>query len=204
MARLSHPCIVAVHDAGETPGGLLFFVMDYVEGTDVQQMLATGGRLPLEEALRITTCVCDALAYAHGEGIIHRDIKPSTVMLGYDRQVKVADFGLAKVASTHSSLLTASDAMLGTPDFMAAESHLGTAQVDHRADLYAVGQTIIARCNGQTITAQPPDQTPDRISRPMIYNLRADAFRKLEVINLDGLPEAEARKAAGLDAAAAK
>ncbi len=149
MARLSHPSIVAVHDVGETPGGLLYFVMDDVEGTDVQQMLATGGRLPLDEALRITTCVCDALAYAHGKGIIHRDIKPSNVMLGYDRQVKVADFGLAKVASTHSSLLTASDAMMGTPDFMAPESLLGTAQVDHRADLYAIGVMLYQMLTGK-------------------------------------------------------
>ncbi len=149
MARLSHPCIVAVHDASETSGGLLYFVMDYIQGTDVQQLVAAQGRLPVERALAIASSVCDALDYAHRHGVIHRDIKPSNVMVDTAGQVKVADFGLAKLATNDSALLTASDAMMGTPDFMAPESHLGTAQVDHRADLYAIGVMLYQMLTGK-------------------------------------------------------
>ena len=90
MAKLNHPGIVAVHDFGETSDGLLYIVMEYVEGTDVSRMIAAETRLHTEYAMAITAHVCDALAYAHARGIIHRDIKPANIMVGYDGVVKLS------------------------------------------------------------------------------------------------------------------
>ena len=140
MARLDHPSIVPVYDFGETADGQLYFVMAFVEGSDVHQLLQAHGCLPQEQALRIAMHVCDALHYAHTHGIIHRDIKPANVLIGTAGHVKVADFGLAKTNEARGSgALTQTDVTMGTPDFVAPESLLMGAQVDARADLYAVG-----------------------------------------------------------------
>ena len=149
MAHLKHPGIVAVHDAGTTPGGLLYFVMECVEGTDVQQLVSEGRRLDPGEALRITCDVCDALAYAHSHGVIHRDIKPSNIMLDEQGKVKVADFGLAKTTAPETTVLTMSNITMGTPDFMAPEALLGVAHVDHRADIFAVGVMLYQMLTGK-------------------------------------------------------
>jgi serine/threonine protein kinase len=138
MARMNHYGIVKVYDFGEVKG-LLYFVMEFIEGTDVSRMIARKGRLPADHALAITAHVCDALYYAHERGIIHRDIKPANIMVGQDGVVKVADFGLAKMAEGGHSGLTRSGMAMGTLHYMAPEAlTLGTA-VDHRADIYAVG-----------------------------------------------------------------
>lgn len=160
MARLSHPGIVAVHDAGETTHGLLYFVMDFIEGTDVQRMLAAQGRFAPEDALAITAKVCEALAYAHTHGVIHRDIKPSNVMVDAEGQVKVADFGLAKFTSADCGSITTSEMTMGSPDFMAPEAMRGHAQVDHRADLYAVGVMLYQMFTGTVPRGRfaPPSQ----------------------------------------------
>ena len=140
MARLDHPSIVPVYDFGETSDGQLFFVMAYVVGSDVHQLVQAHGRLPQEQVLRIAMHLCDALHYAHTHGIIHRDIKPSNVLIGTNGHVKVADFGLAKANDTPGSgPLTQTGMAMGTPDFVAPETLLMGSQVDGRADLYAVG-----------------------------------------------------------------
>jgi serine/threonine protein kinase len=149
MAQLEHPGIVAVYDAGTTPGGLLYFVMQCVEGTDVQRLVTDRKRLDPGEALRITSAVCDALGYAHDHGIIHRDIKPSNIMLDGSGNVKVADFGLAKSVSADTTMLTMSNVSMGTPDFMAPEALRGSANADHRADLYAVGVMLYQMLTGE-------------------------------------------------------
>ena len=122
MGKLSHPGIVAVHDFGETDGGLLYIVMEYVEGTDVAKMIAKEGRLHTDHAMAITAHVCDALGYAHERGIIHRDIKPANIMVGCDGVVKVADFGLAKMTHSDSAGLTQSGMAMGTLHYMAPEA----------------------------------------------------------------------------------
>ncbi|MEQ1747935.1 MAG: protein kinase [Prosthecobacter sp.] len=147
MARLSHPGIVAVYDAGETPGGLLYFVMEFVQGTDVRQMIAAAGRLPPAHAHAIAACVCDALAYAHASGLIHRDIKPANVMVDTQGRVKVADFGLVKLLDEDGEL-TLTTMAVGTPDFMAPEALVPGAPVDARADLYAVGVMLYQMLTG--------------------------------------------------------
>ncbi len=149
MAKLSHPGIVAVYDSGETADGLLYIVMEFIEGTDVARMIAKQKRLHTEHAMAITAHVCDALAYAHERGIIHRDIKPANIMVGYDGVVKVADFGLAKMSKSGESGLTQSGMAMGTLHYMAPESlTLGTA-VDQRADIYAVGVMLYQMLTGK-------------------------------------------------------
>ncbi|MBX7209375.1 MAG: protein kinase [Verrucomicrobiaceae bacterium] len=149
MARLSHPNIVSVFEAGETPDGLLYFVMEFIEGTDVQQMIAGEGKLEPQHALSIIAHVCDALAFAHEEGVIHRDIKPSNIMVDKKGRVKVADFGLAKAVNVESTMLTSANVAMGTPDFIAPESLITGARVDHRADLYALGVMLYVMLTGQ-------------------------------------------------------
>ena len=138
MARMNHYGIVKVYDFGEVRG-LLYFVMEFIEGTDVSRMIARKGRLPADHALAITAHVCDALQYAHERGIIHRDIKPANIMVGQDGVVKVADFGLAKMAEGGHSGLTRSGMAMGTLHYMAPEALTLGSAVDQRADIYAVG-----------------------------------------------------------------
>jgi len=147
MARLNHPGIISVYDAGETPGGLLYIVMEYVEGTDVHEMIRASGRLPAEHAHAITAHVCDALAYAHANGLIHRDIEPANIMVDTQGRVKVADFGLAKMANDDSGF-TQSNMAVGTPDFVAPEALIPGMPVDGRADLYAVGVMLYQMLTG--------------------------------------------------------
>jgi serine/threonine protein kinase len=139
LARLNHPGIVHVHDFGETTNGQLYIVMEYVEGTDVQRMLMDHKKLTPQYALPITAHVCDALLYAHAHGVVHRDIKPANVMLTQEGQLKLADFGLAKLDDPGSSALTQTNMAMGTPDYVAPETLTAGMAVDHRADLYAVG-----------------------------------------------------------------
>jgi serine/threonine protein kinase len=148
MARLAHPNIVAVHDAGETQNGLLYFVMEFIEGTDLAQLILSEGIIEPLRAIQITTAVCEALAFAHEEGIIHRDIKPSNIMLDKKGRVKVADFGLAKTVNVETSLLTGSNVAMGTPDFIAPEALISGMKVDQRADIYAVGVMLYQMLTG--------------------------------------------------------
>lgn len=148
MARLKHPGIIPVHDAGETADGLLYFVMDYVDGTDLQKTLAARRLLPPGEALGLARQVCDALAYAHRHGVIHRDIKPSNIMVDRESQIHIADFGIAHCTGSDGTKLTQTHLAFGSPDFIAPESHLGMNQVDHRADVYAVGVVLYLMLTG--------------------------------------------------------
>jgi len=150
MGKLNHPAVVAVYEFGQHEGGLLYIVMEYVDGTDVARMIAKSGRLHTEHAMAITAHVCDALSYAHERGIIHRDIKPANIMVGYDGAVKVADFGLAKVSVGGQTLgLTQSGMAMGTMHYMAPEALMLGTSVDHRADIYAVGVMLYQMLTGK-------------------------------------------------------
>ncbi len=153
MARLNHPAILSVYDFGETNGGQLFFVMEFIDGTDIHQYLqGHGGKVDQGDAVTITAHVLDALDYAHAHGIVHRDIKPANILLTRDGRVKIADFGLAKrlwdSAEVAVPSLTISNVALGTPDFVAPEALDGSQTVDHRADLYAVGVMLYQLLTG--------------------------------------------------------
>jgi len=104
MARLDHPNIIGVHDFGSTVAGHLYFAMTFIEGANLHDMIHGPGLTPAQ-ALEIVGGVCDALAYAHGKGIVHRDIKPANIMVNVEGQVKVADFGLARLVDPAASLV---------------------------------------------------------------------------------------------------
>lgn len=151
MARLDHPGIVPVYECGQTPGGLLYFVMAFIDGTDVHQLLraAPQRRLPPEHALAITAHICDALSYAHSHGVIHRDIKPANILIDTVGRVKIADFGLAKIDDPADRGFTKTGLAMGTPDYVAPEALILGEKVDGRADLYAVGVMLYQMLTGE-------------------------------------------------------
>ena len=126
--RLSHPNIVGIYDVGET-----WFVMEYLDGTTLQKLLARRGKLPLDEALGLFGPLADALDYAHRSGIVHRDIKPGNVMVLEDGRPKLMDFGVARL---ESSVATASGHFFGSPSYMAPEQVSG-GEVTYRSDLFS-------------------------------------------------------------------
>lgn len=149
MARMNHPCIVGVYDFGETADGQLYLVIEFIDGTDVAQMILANGKLPPDHALAIAAHVCDALHYAHSHGVIHRDIKPANVLINREGQVKVCDFGLAKATDRAALGITRTNVAMGTPDFVAPEALITGMEVDHRADLYSLGVTLYHMLTGE-------------------------------------------------------
>jgi tRNA A-37 threonylcarbamoyl transferase component Bud32 len=149
LARLSHPNIVAVHDVGRA-GDLYYFVMEYVDGVNLRQLIRDG-HLPPEQALRIVPQICDALQYAHEEGVVHRDIKPENILLDRKGRVKIADFGLAKLLGrdTGNFTLTGSRQVMGTLYYMAPEQVERPQEVDHRADIYSLGVVFYEMLTGR-------------------------------------------------------
>ncbi|MEQ1862624.1 MAG: serine/threonine-protein kinase [Chthoniobacteraceae bacterium] len=138
MGKLNHPNIVTVHDSGRTVEGRLFFVMEFVDGSTLADLIGSGS-LDAPQVLSITAQICDALAYAHGEGVVHRDIKPANVMVDWHGRVKVADFGLARLVGPEVDPgFTTTGTIMGTPDYMAPEQRRGM-HVDQRADIFSVG-----------------------------------------------------------------
>src|SRR6266849_3610367 len=141
-ARLSHPHIVPIHSVGESPDGLVYFVMAFVDGESLGAKLKRRGRLPPEEARRIMQETADALGAAHAFGIIHRDVKPDNILLEGSRgRVVVTDFGIAKALSstTGGATLTATGVAIGTPHYMSPEQAAGDREIDGRSDLYSLG-----------------------------------------------------------------
>ncbi len=149
LAALSHPNIVQVYDYGQV-GDLYFLVMEFVGGASLRQVLSTERMAP-KTALRYVPQICDALEYAHSQGVIHRDIKPENLLIDRLGQLKIADFGLAKIVSTDSaqhSHPTASGRIMGTPHYMAPEQINHMAEVDHRGDIYSLGVVFYEMLTG--------------------------------------------------------
>jgi len=151
-AQLQHPHIVPLLSAGES-NGLPFFTMPFIAGESLALKLARTGELPVNETVRILRDVASALAYAHGEGIMHRDVKPGNVLMSGGVAV-VTDFGVAKALSVSADAgathLTSLGVALGTPAYMAPEQASGDPQVDHRADIYALGVVTYEMLAGRT------------------------------------------------------
>jgi Protein kinase domain len=149
LARLSHPHIVAVHDFGEA-GEHFYLLMEFVDGANLRQLLQAG---PLDPrlALQIIPQVCDALQYAHEEGVVHRDVKPENILVDQRGRVRMADFGLAKLVgpSRASFTLTSTHQVMGTLDYMAPEQRNHPQEVDHRADIYSLGVVFYEMLTGQ-------------------------------------------------------
>jgi len=201
MARLSHPNIVTIHSFGrrsaaELAGGgdLYFFIMEYVDGLSVRQLLDAGTISP-KEALAIVPQICDALQYAHDRGIVHRDIKPENVLLNRAGQVKIADFGLAKLVGLTApaasepaagakaapgetpTITLAGQEVLGTPFYMAPEQKEWPGEVDHRADIYSLGVVFY-----EMLTGELPKGKFEPPSRKVLIDVRLDevVLRALE------------------------
>jgi serine/threonine protein kinase len=167
---------VKVLDFAITEDGLLYMVLELLDGRTVGAEVYNDGPLPLRRALRIARQVCDALAAAHRVGLVHRDLKPENIMLvrrgGDPDHVKVLDFGLAKVMehagnrALSMAALTAGDIVFGTPDYMAPEQAMGQA-LDGRADIYALGATLFEMITGRPPFVGPPMQVlADHVRAP--------------------------------------
>ena len=150
LALLNHPNIVTVHDFGHSPEGLYYFIMEFVEGTDLRQVLHSKQLSPAE-ALTVVPQICAALQFAHDEGIVHRDIKPENILLDTKGRVKIADFGLARLMDQADAVftLTQADQRMGTPHYMAPEQVEHPHQVDHRADIYSLGVVFYEMLTGE-------------------------------------------------------
>jgi tRNA A-37 threonylcarbamoyl transferase component Bud32 len=149
LARLNHPNIVTVYDFGQA-GDFFFLTMEYVDGVNLRQAMQTGRFTP-PQALALVPKVCEALQYAHDEGILHRDIKPENILLDTRGRVKIADFGIAKLVGDRApeAKLTASGAALGTPHYMAPEQLESPETVDQRADIYSLGVVFYEMLTGE-------------------------------------------------------
>ena len=142
-AALSHPNIVTVYDAGEQ-NQEYYMAMEYVEGTTLKELIRRKGALPEEQVRYITVHCCRALQYAHGKGLVHRDIKSGNVMITRDKSLKIMDFGLAKFLREYQNEHTQ---QVGTPFYMSPEQIIGK-DIDARADLYSLGCTIYECATG--------------------------------------------------------
>ncbi len=150
LARLNHPGIVMVYDFGHTDSGLYYFIMEFVDGTDLRHVIQ-GRQFSSVQALAIVPQICEALQYAHEEGIVHRDIKPENILLNKKGRAKIADFGLAKLLDRPATAYTLTHAgqRMGTPHYMAPEQIEHPGQVDHRADIYSLGVVFYEMLTGE-------------------------------------------------------
>ena len=216
-ANLQHPHILPLFDSGEADS-FLFYVMPYVEGESLRERLNREKQLPIDEAIRVTSEVADALDYAHRRPIIHRDIKPENVLL-QDGRVLVADFGIAlAVTAGGGRRLTETGLSLGTPAYMSPEQAAGDREVDARTDIYALGCLLYEMLSGEpphtgstaqailaNVLTQKPrplvelrDTVPDYLAaatEKALARLPADRFTTARGL-MEALPQAGAHAAA--------
>jgi serine/threonine protein kinase len=188
LARLNHPNIVGVHDFG-VAGGLHYFVMEYVEGLNLRQVQQAGKLSPCE-ALKVIPQICDALQFAHDEGVVHRDIKPENIMLDKKGRVKITDFGLAKILGRDAKglRLTGAQEVMGTPHYMAPEQIEHPQTVDHRADIYSLGVVFYEMLTGELPLGkfQPPSrkvQVDVRLDEVVLHALEKEPERRYQQVS---------------------
>lgn len=143
IARLEHPGIVPVHDVGTLPDGRIFYAMKFVRGNRLDEYAAQGASL--RDRLRKFQAVCDAVAFAHAHGVIHRDLKPQNIMIGSFGEVLVMDWGVAKIRDDprQSPVYNTSDGtVIGTRNYMSPEQARGEVEIDERADIYSLGAVL--------------------------------------------------------------
>jgi len=210
LARLNHPNIVTVHDFGSVEGAdrLYYLIMEYVDGSNLRQLIASR-RLTPEEALAIVPKLCEALQFAHDEGVLHRDVKPENILVDRRGRVKVADFGLAKLSggSQQDVALTRSGVLMGTPRYMAPEQLEDARAVDHRADIYSLGVVFYEMLTGELPLGRfaPPSQKVEvdvRLDEVVLHALEKDPERRYQHASevkdaVERLPRAAAPPAPG-------
>jgi tRNA A-37 threonylcarbamoyl transferase component Bud32 len=184
LARLSHPNIVAVHDFGEA-GPFFYLLMEYVDGVNLRQAMRAGRFTPAQ-ALALVPKICDALQYAHEEGVLHRDIKPENLLLDTRGRVKIADFGIAKLlGETQDITLTARGSAIGTPHYMAPEQLERPQEVDQRADVYSLGVVFYEMLTGELPIGRfaPPSekaQIDPRLDQVVLRSLEKERERRFQ------------------------
>jgi TM2 domain-containing membrane protein YozV/predicted Ser/Thr protein kinase len=190
LAKLHHPNIVGIHDSGDS-GGLYYFIMEYVDGANLRRLMDRG-RLDPKQGLEIIRSVCDALQYAHDEGIAHRDIKPENILIDVKGRVKIADFGLAKILSqtrTSELGLTSPAHIMGTMHYMAPEQIETPMNVDHRADIYALGVIFYELLTGELPIGRfpmPSEKSPGsdvRLDSVVLRALEKDPGKRYQRIS---------------------
>ena len=162
-ARLSHPNIVTIYDLGEA-NGRLFIVMEYLEGQELKHLIAQRTPLALEDKLSVMRQVCDGLHYAHRQGVVHRDIKPGNILLKPNGQVKILDFGIARIANAEHDL-TRTGLIMGTLRYIAPEQVRGRA--DSRSDIFSVGAVFY-----ELLSWRPPFTGTDAVQ--LLEQLRTE------------------------------
>lgn len=145
IGALSHPHIVTVYDVGESEGHA-FMAMELLEGEDLRTLIDRAGEIPLPDRVRILAQIAEGLGYAHTKGVVHRDVKPANIMVTTSGQVKILDFGLARVATRET--ITRRGVILGTPDYMSPEQAMGKG-VDPRSDVFSAGAVFYELLTGQ-------------------------------------------------------
>ncbi len=193
---LSHPSILPAFDSGESPDGRLFYVMPFVDGESLRTRLQRERQLPVEDAIRITAQIASGLAYAHGRGIIHRDVKPENILLQGTEAV-IADFGIARaVQATEGDSITQTGMTIGTPQYMSPEQAMGDRTIDGRADQYS-----LACVTFEMLAGQPPFVAPSlqqlamkHVSEqvPLISTVRPSIPDELENVILRALEKTPA------------
>jgi serine/threonine protein kinase len=188
LARLSHPHIVTIHDFGQKDG-LYFFVMEFVEGMNLRQLIR-GSKLTPSQALAIVPQICEALGFAHEEGVVHRDIKPENILLDKKGKVKIADFGIAKLLGKERKdfTLTGPWQVVGTFHYMAPEQMDNPLAVDHRADIYSLGVVLYEMLTGELPIGrfQPPSQKVQvdvRLDEVVLHAMEREPARRYQHIS---------------------
>jgi CHASE1-domain containing sensor protein len=208
-SQLSHPNTIAVYDYGRTPDGIFYYVMEFLDGIALEDLVANDGPLPAQRVVNVLIQVCGALEEAHGRGLVHRDVKPANLMLmdrgGIPDFVKVLDFGLLKEnVPEGSSAVSRGTPLLGTPLYISPEAIL-TGIVDSRADLYSLGAVAYFLLTGRTVfegpslvevcaqhLTRPPMPPSERTSAAVPASLEALILRCLEKKPEDRPPSAAA------------
>jgi serine/threonine protein kinase len=185
LAKLQHPGIVAVYDSGQTREGHLYFVMEYVEGTDLRRVLKTS-QLTADQALELICQICEALQAAHKQGVVHRDIKPENILISSDGNVKLADFGLSRPLNEETIGLTMTNMVMGTPDYMSPEQREGNA--DERSDIFALGIVLYEMLTGKRPHGafDPPSfkaQVDVRIDEVVLKALQDEPLRRYQQVS---------------------
>jgi len=188
LARLNHPNIVAVHDFGKVDA-LHYLVMEFVDGANLREV-ERAGRLEPEQTLAIVPQICEALQFAHNEGIVHRDIKPENILLDKKGRVKITDFGIAKIISVPAgkATLTGARDVVGTPHYMAPEQVEKPQTVDHRADIYSLGVVFYEMLTGELPLGkfQPPSskvRIDVRLDEVVLHSLEKEPERRYQHVS---------------------
>ncbi|HOW73093.1 MAG TPA: protein kinase, partial [Phycisphaerae bacterium] len=179
VAVLNHYNIVQIYDIDKDSDGY-FISMEYIEGEDLKSKIARDGRIDPERAVEITRQLCNALSYAHGRGIIHRDIKSGNILVSTQGTPRLVDFGLARGIADQD--LTVTGVMMGTVDYASPEQLQDTKNVDHRTDIYSLGATLYEMLTGMSPRMVQESKIPEELREPVLKAMSPDRGQRYQTI----------------------